>query len=56
MKTSRIILECDGKSIPMNSFVRKIFISTILGMIGSLNKVKDNPRQIQIMIEREVKG
>jgi len=56
MEKSSVILKVDGKSIPMNPFVQKIFVNTILGMVRSLDKVKDNPREIRITIKKEVLG
>jgi hypothetical protein len=56
MEKIPIILEVDGESIPMNPFVQKIFINTILGMVRSLDKVKENARRFQITIQKEVKG
>jgi hypothetical protein len=56
MEKTPVILEVDGKSIPMNPFVQKIFINTILGMVRSLDKVKENAQRFQITIQREVKG
>jgi hypothetical protein len=50
-----IILECDGKAIPLNPFVQKFMGNAILGMIESLDKVKKNPRQVYIAIRKEVK-
>jgi len=55
MKKDRIILEVDGASVPMNAFVQKIFVNTILGLVRSLNKVKKNPRQILIAVMKEDK-
>ncbi len=56
VKKAPIILKVDGESIPMNPFVQKIFVNTILGMVRSLDKVKENAGRIQIIIQREVKG
>lgn len=55
MDRIRVILECDGKAIPLNAFVQKILAQTILGMVGSLDKVKKNPRQVYLAIRKEVK-
>lgn len=56
MKKDRIILEVDGTSVPMNPFVQKIFINTLLGMVQSLNNIKKNPRQIMIALMKEGKS
>jgi hypothetical protein len=55
MEKIRVILECDGKAIPLNPFVQKIMAQTILGMVGSLAKVKKNPRQVYLAVSKEVK-
>jgi hypothetical protein len=55
MERMRVILECDGKAIPLNAFVQKILAQTILGMVGSLDKVNKNPRQVYLAIGKEVK-
>jgi uridylate kinase len=55
MKSARIVLKLDGKAVPMNPFVRKVFINTIQGMVQSLNNVAKNPRKVQIVISKEVK-
>ncbi len=36
-----IVLEVDGKKIPMNDFVRKILYGMIAGSIGALHDVDD---------------
>jgi hypothetical protein len=56
MEKTPIVLEVDGESIPMNPFVQKIFINTILGMVRSLDKVKEKAQRFQITIQKEVKG
>lgn len=55
MEKIRVILECDGKAIPLNAFVQKFLAQTILGMVGSLDNVKKNPRQVYLAIRKEVK-
>jgi len=56
MEKRKVILECDGKAIPLNPFVQKFLASTILGMVGSLGQVKKNPRQVYLAIRKEIKS
>ncbi len=49
-----IILEVDGKKIPMNEFVRKILCSTIAGSIEALRGVDDDWKTINIILKREL--
>ena len=55
MEKMNVILECDGKTVPLNPFVQKFMGNAILGMVGSLDKVKKNPKQVYIAIRKEVK-
>ncbi len=45
----KVKLNVDGKDIELNSFVDKIFKSTILGLIKPLKGVK-NPKKVTIKI------
>jgi len=49
-RKSSIDLFIDGDSIPMNDFVQKIFINAILGMIGSLEGIKEDPERIIVSL------
>jgi molybdopterin-guanine dinucleotide biosynthesis protein B len=51
----QLILDIDGVSVPMNSFVQKIFASTLLGMVKSLDGVKKNPECITLSLIRKGK-
>jgi hypothetical protein len=55
MEKMNVILECDGKIVALNPFVQKFLANTVLGMVGSLDKVKKNPKQVYIAIRKEVK-
>ena len=55
MEKMNVILECDGKTVPLNPFVQKFLGNAILGMVGSLDKVKKNPRLICLALRREAK-
>jgi len=50
-----LILDIDGASVPMNSFVQKIISSTLLGMVESLDGVKKNPQCITLSLTRKGK-
>jgi len=52
MNPTEIVLDIDGKRVPMNMFVRKIFIETIGGMLRPLRGVPDDPQEIRITIKR----
>ncbi|MGD9344776.1 MAG: molybdopterin-guanine dinucleotide biosynthesis protein B [Candidatus Aminicenantes bacterium] len=47
---SSLSLHIDGESIPMNDFVQKILTNAIMGMIGSLEGIKENPKRIAISL------
>ncbi len=47
-----IVLEIDGKEIPMNEFVRKILCGMITGSLGALHGVKDDWKNINISLKR----
>jgi molybdopterin-guanine dinucleotide biosynthesis protein B len=51
-KKPSILVQLDGKQIPMNDFVRDILIGAIKGMLSSLRGWK-NPRKIDIHIRSE---
>lgn len=49
-KKASMALHIDGDSIPMNDFVQKIFKNAILGMIQSLEGIKEDPERITISL------
>jgi molybdopterin-guanine dinucleotide biosynthesis protein B len=49
----RVILDIDGVSISMNTFVQRIFENTLLGMITSLEGIKKNPESITLSLMRK---
>ncbi|MBI5183439.1 MAG: hypothetical protein HY999_03650 [Nitrospinae bacterium] len=49
-REKKVKLNVDGKDIELNSFVEKIFKSTILGLIKPLKGVK-NPKKVSIKID-----
>jgi hypothetical protein len=47
---SSVSLHIDGESVPMNDFVQNIFRNAILGMIGSLEGIKEDPERITLSL------
>lgn len=45
-----IKLNINGKSVPMNPFVKKIYSKVISGLIGSLDKLPEEINKIEITI------
>ncbi len=52
-RKSSIALHVDGNSVPMNDFVQKIFTNAILGMVGSLEGITENPERITVSLFKE---
>lgn len=52
-RLSRVALDIDGASVPMNPFVQKIIENTVLGMITSLEGIKENPERITLYLKRK---
>jgi len=52
MEDVDIVLEIDGKKIPMNDFVRKILCGMIDGSIGALRGVGNDWKTINISLRR----
>lgn len=52
MKDEDIILEVDGKSIPMNDFVKKILSGMITGSVNALHGFEDDWTNLNITIKR----
>jgi len=48
-------LDIDDISVPMNPFVQKIFINTLMGMICSLEGIPEDPECITISVSRKGK-
>jgi molybdopterin-guanine dinucleotide biosynthesis protein B len=51
----QIHLKIDDVSVPMNPFVQKILGNTLLGMIGSLEGIPENPERITLTLLKEGK-
>lgn len=52
MGNAEIVLEIDGKEIPMNEFVRKILYGMITGSLGALHGFRDDWKSINIALRR----
>jgi hypothetical protein len=47
-----IVVEIDGKNIPMNDFVRNIMAGMITGSLGTLRDVEEEWKTINICLKR----
>lgn len=47
-----VVLICDGREVPLNPFVKRFIEKTLLGMVGALDGIPDNPKTIEIKIRR----
>ncbi|AGK62224.1 hypothetical protein Asulf_02272 [Archaeoglobus sulfaticallidus PM70-1] len=45
-------LSIDGKEIPMNPYVQKVFLRVILALVSTLKGVDDNWSHLEISIDR----
>ena len=52
-KEPRVVLEIDGTSVLLNAFVQKIIENIVLGIVTSLEGVKENPQRITLSIIRK---
>jgi len=52
MNEADIILEVDGKNIPMNDFVRKILAGMITGSVGALHGFDEDWKTMKISLNR----
>ena len=52
MNDADIVLEVDGKNIPMNDFVRKILAGMITGSVGELHGFDENWKTLNISLKR----
>ena len=52
MNDEDIVVEVDGKNIPMNGFVRKILAGMITGSLGNLRGVEEGWKTINISLKR----
>ena len=47
----KVILKINGIEIPLNPFVKSIFINVISGLVESLDKIPDDKTKTEITIE-----
>jgi len=52
MDDTDIVLEVDGKNIPMNSFVKKILFGMVRGSIEALHDVGSDWKKVNINLKR----
>ncbi len=52
MNNIDIVLEVDGKKIPLNEFVRKMLCGMVAGSINALHGVDENWKTVNISIKR----
>ena len=52
MNVEDIVLEVDGKNIPMNDFVRKILAGMITGSVGALHGFENDWKTLNISLKR----
>jgi hypothetical protein len=50
VKTELVI---DGKKVPMNDFIRKIFTNTVGAMVECLHGIDENWTEISLKIEKD---
>jgi hypothetical protein len=50
-----VVLDIDGTSIPLNAFVQKIITNIVLGVVTSLEGIKENPQHITLTVIRKDK-
>lgn len=50
-----VVLDIDGTSIPLNNFAQKIITNIVLGVVTSLEGIKENPQHITLTVIRRDK-
>jgi molybdopterin-guanine dinucleotide biosynthesis protein B len=56
-RKSHVVLDVDGRSIPVKPFVQKMLQNVVLGMVTSLEGVQENPEHITLSVmKRERKN
>lgn len=51
----QVVLDIDGTSVLLNAFVQKIIENIVLGIVTSLEGVKENPQRITLSVIRKDK-
>ncbi len=49
-QSAQVSLSIDGSPVRLNEFVQRIVANTLLGLIGSLDKIKKNPERITLSL------
>jgi len=50
-----VVLDIDGTSVPLNAFVQKIITNIVVGVVTSLEGIKENPQHITLTVIRKDK-
>ena len=50
-----VVLDIDGTSVSLNAFVQKIITNIVLGVVTSLDGIKENPQHITLTVIRKEK-
>jgi len=48
----KITLKVNGQDVPMNHFVRNVFINVVNGLVDSLDKIPEEKDKIEIILEQ----
>jgi len=54
-KEPYVVLDIDGTSVSLNAFVQKIITNIVLGVVTSLDGIKENPQHITLTVIRKEK-
>jgi len=54
-KEPSVVLDIDGTSVSLNAFVQKILTNIVLGVVTSLEGIKENPQHITLTVIRKGK-
>ncbi len=54
-KEPYVVLDIDGTSVSLNNFVQKIITNIVLGVVTSLDGIKENPQHITLTVIRKEK-
>jgi len=49
--TKKVFLEIDGKEIPLNPFVQKMFTGIIKSMVTALDDIPENPQTFTLTVK-----
>jgi len=54
-KEPYVVLDIDGTSVPLNAFVQKIIKNIVIGIVTSLEGIKETPQRITLTVIRRDK-